>query len=309
VALQSRWLPVSILLVLPYTAWPAIDRHEFVQVHMGLPVRIVVYADQSASDRAAQAAFARIAELDRVMSDYRPDSELADLNARAGEWTGVSAELYDVVRRATEIARRTEGAFDPSVGSLVALWREARRVQRLPSDHAIAAARARTGWHRIALDHERRAVRLEAGMRLDLGGIAKGYILQEAVRTLAAFGINRTLVEAGGDIVVGAAPPGRDGWTIDAGADALRDRAARLVHAAIATSGPTSQFIELAGVRYSHVIDPRRGLGLTSDRIAHVIAPDGATADALATAATVLGPERLAQLRSAFPEALIGFKR
>ena len=277
---------------------------------MGLPVRLVVHGDEATARRAATAAFTRIASLDRLMSDYRPDSELSELNLRAGEWCRVSAALFDVARRALEIARLTDGAFDPTVGPLVALWREARRTKQLPSPEAVGAARARVGWQRIDVDVERRRLRLAPGMRLDLGGIAKGYILQEALRTLAAHGVTRALVEAGGDIVVGDAPPGRDGWRIETAAGgAFADRAARLTHAALATSGPTAQFVEIGGVRYSHVIDPRRGIGVTHELVAHVIAPDGATADALATAATVMGPEAATTVASRVPGTVVSFSR
>ena len=258
---------------------------------MGMPVRMRMFAASPDEAReAATAAFARIALLDRMMSDYRPDSELCRLSATHGTWQSVSPELYDVLARAVEIARATDGAFDPTVGPLVLLWRDARRTARMPDASAIARARKAVGWQRIALDGSRRAIRLaRAGMKLDLGGIAKGYILDEALQTLRSTGIRRALIEAGGDIVVGDAPPARDGWRIDViGADdEFAARAQRLTNAALATSGPAAQFVEIEGVRYSHVVDPRTGIGLTNHVSAYVIAPDGATADALATALTV----------------------
>jgi thiamine biosynthesis lipoprotein len=278
---------------------------EYTEVHMGVPVRVVVYAGGETKGRAAaRAAFDRIAALERVMSDYRPDSELRRLEARPAEWVDVSPELFEVMARAIEIARATDGAFDPSVGPLVALWREARRSGRLPEASALARARGLTGWRRIDLDAARRAIRLGvAGMRLDLGGIAKGYILQHALRTLHEHGVARALLEAGGDIVVGDAPPDRPGWRVDApGADAaFAARAASLTNAALATSGSAMQFVEIDGVRYSHVVDPRTGLGLTNHLQARVIASDGATADALSTALTVLGPTRARAVLARFP--------
>lgn len=272
---------------------------------MGLPVRIVMHAagEQAARD-AALAAFARITALDRMMSDYRPDSELRGLEDRAREWVPVSRELFLTIERAVEIASATDGAFEPTVGPLVALWRETRTRGRLPDRAALDAARARVGWWRIELDAVRRAVRLATrGVRLDLGGIAKGFILQEALRTLREHGVAQALVEAGGDIVVGDAPPGLDGWRIETpGADqAFIERASRLTNAALATSGPSAQFVEIEGVRYSHVIDPRTGLGLTHRFVARVIAEDASTADALATALSVVGPERAPELRARFP--------
>jgi FAD:protein FMN transferase len=268
---------------------------EFSQVHMGMPVRLVLHAASSEAARlAAASAFDRIAVLDRMMSDYRDDSELRRLDARPLEWIPASPELFAVLTRAVEIAQATGGAFDPTVAPLVALWREARKAGRLPERSRLEAARALVGWRDIQFDSSRRAIRLgRPGMRLDLGGIAKGYILQDALRTLRDHGVPSALLEAGGDIVVGDAPPGRPGWRIDTpSADpAFTDRAAKLSNAALATSGPTAQFIEIDGVRYSHVVDPRTGLGVTSHVVARVIAEDAATADALATALTVVGPE------------------
>jgi FAD:protein FMN transferase len=286
---------------------------EFSQVHMGMPVRLVLHAaSPDAAPLAAGAAFERIAALDRMMSDYRDDSELRRLDARPLEWIPVSEELFAVLTRAVEIAEATGGAFDPTVAPLVALWRDARKSGRLPERSRLEAARALVGWRDIHFDSSRRAIRLgRAGMRLDLGGIAKGYILQEALRTLRAHGVASALLEAGGDIVVGDAPPGRPGWRIETPSvdPAFGDRAAKLCNAALATSGPTAQFVEIDGVKYSHVIDPRTGLGVTNHVVARVIAEDGATADALATALTVVGPKGAGAILRRFPDVRIDLRR
>jgi thiamine biosynthesis lipoprotein len=279
---------------------------------MGLPVRLVLHApDRDAAESAARDAFARIAVLDRMMSDYRPDSEVRAIE-RSRDPVRVSPELMAVLRRAVAIADATGGAFDPTVGPLVALWREARTARRLPEPAALEAARQRTGWRHLDLAPDASTVRLRLdGMRLDLGGIAKGYILQETLHILRARGVTRALVESGGDIVVGDAPPDRAGWHIEVpGADSeFAGRAAQLANAALSTSGPSAQFVEIGGSRYSHVIDPRTGLPLTTNVTAHVIAPDGATADALSTALTVLGPEMAARVLSRFPEVRAVFSR
>ena len=218
--------------------------HEFVAVHMGRPVRIVMYTpDEPTARLAASAAFTRVAALDAMMSDYRPDSEVRQLARRPCEWVTVSPELFAVVHRAVDIARASDGAFDPTIGPIVALWRDARRTGRLPDPAAIQAARALVWWQHIGLDAGRPAIRLAVpGMLLDLGGIAKGYILQDALRTLRTTGVSRALVEAGGDIVAGDAPPGREGWHIDTPGsnDAVAARAGRLANAALATSGATA---------------------------------------------------------------------
>jgi thiamine biosynthesis lipoprotein len=289
------------------------DHHEYAQVHMGVLVRIRLYAPSTRdAERAANAAFSRIARLDQMMSDYRPDSELRRLESSGKRWTAVSPELFDIMARAVAIARASDGAFDPTAGPIVALWREARETRRLPDRSALDAAKARTGWMHIELDSTRRAIRLvRPGMRLDLGGIAKGYILQQAIGTLRAMAIRSALIEAGGDIVVSDAPPGRRGWHIDApgSSGAFRERAMALTGAALATSGSSEQSVEIDGIRYSHVVDPRTGVGVTHRATVRVVAADGATADALATALSVLGPRDARPLLARFPKVLASLTR
>lgn len=272
---------------------------------MGLPVRIVLYAPTASSAaRAATEAFNRIAALDAEMSDYRPDSALSAVARQAPAPVPVPADLFTVVQRALALAEETDGAFDPTVAPLVALWRESRKTGRRPDPAAVDRARQLVGWPQVELDPEHRTIRLaKAGMTLDLGGIAKGYILDAALGTLRRAGFDRALIEAGGDLVAGDAPPGRDGWTIDLpnAAQLPREfvaRAASLRNAALSTSGPAMQFAAIDGVRYSHVIDPRSGSPLTSPLSAHVIHADATLADALSTAATVLGPAGLPALRA-----------
>jgi FAD:protein FMN transferase len=302
-------------LVLGLAAPPAdaqLLRHEFSELHMGMRVRMVVYTPNEAEARdAVRDAFGRIAALEDILSDWRPSSEvrrLATLPAGARATLGV--ELCTVLGAALQLARRTGGAFDPTVGPFVALWREARRAGRMPPGEALEGARARSGWQRVRLDSASCAVAFDGdSVRLDLGGIAKGYILDEALRTLEIRGVHRAMIEAGGDIVVGDAPPGQPGWAIAVPHDdpALAARARALVRAAIATSGDTEQSVTIGGVRYSHVVDPRTGLGLTGGAMATVIAPDGLTADGLATALTVLGADGLSMV-SRYPGALAALR-
>lgn len=276
---------------------------------MGLPVRILLYApNRRRAEIAAEAAFARIAKLDAIMSDYRDDSELRRLEAASPAWTPVSPDLLEVLTAAHALARDTDGAFDPTVGPVVALWREARKTGALPAPAALEIARALVGWKHIEINRARGTVRLaKTGMRLDLGGIAKGYILEEALKTLRAAGLGRAMVESGGDIVVGSGPPGLAGWRVDVpGASSdFKDRASELTNAAIATSGAEAQFVDIGGVRYSHVVDPRTGIGVTTGVTARVIAREAATADALATALSVTGPDGVARVLAAYPDVMI----
>jgi thiamine biosynthesis lipoprotein len=296
------------LLLFPSRVGAQEQRFEFAQLHMGMEVRLIVYAaDSTVAIHAAAAAFRCIGKLEDIMSDYRDESEVRRLGRSHGQWNPVSRELLLVLREALTIAERSGGAFDPTVGPLIALWREARRTGELPPAGSLARAQARVGWSHVSIDTVQGRVRLGLPeMTLDLGGIAKGFILDAAKAELAAHGVTRALLIAGGDIVAGAAPPGMSGWTVEApGAGAGFRRLAHQLHdQALATSGDGEQFVAVNGQRYSHVIDPRTGIGLTNGRRAYVMAPSGARADALATALTVMAGQDRAALLAYYPEVV-----
>lgn len=288
-----------LLLLLPgagCAAWrgqPALQRHEYAQLHMGVQARLIVYAPtERAAEIAVRAAYARVVEIEDIASDYRPTSELMRLCAKAGEGpVPVSETLFTLLSHAQDLSRRSNGAFDVTIGPYVALWRAARKTKQLPTPQQLTEAGERVGWERVTLDPTRRTVALATpGMRLDLGGIAKGYAADEAIRVLREHGIGSALFEAGGDIVVSDAPPGTRGWTVDIiASESEQKRTITVANGAVSTSGDTEQFVEIDGTRYSHVVDPRTGLGLTQRYAATVIARDGITSDSLSTAACVLG--------------------
>ncbi|MES2124988.1 MAG: FAD:protein FMN transferase [Gemmatimonadota bacterium] len=281
-------LLAALLNLHPLAAVAQGGRFEYRELHMGVEVRLVLQAaGQPAADSGARAAFAAVAVLEQRLSDWRPTSEVRQLTLHPRQWRRVSVPLYQVLARAVELARASEGAFDPTAGPLVALWREARRTRRLPDSGAVAAARARTGWRLLRLRPASREVWLERdSMLIDLGGIAKGFILDQAGQLLRRRGISRFLIEAGGDIVVGDAPAGRPGWEI-AVKTPRGDTTLALVNVGVGTSGPGAQHLDLDGVRYSHVIDPRTGWALTRAIEVTVVHPVGALSDALATLVTV----------------------
>ena len=286
-------------------------RYEFESPHMGTMFRIVLYApDRRAAEAAGRAAFARVADLDRTLSDYKADSEVMRLckanDAAPGRPTAVSADLFTVLTKAQEVAAASGGAFDVSVGPVVRLWRVARRTQQLPDPKELADARAKVGYAKIVLDPAARTVALKVpGMRLDFGGIGKGYAADEALTVLRGRGITRALVAASGDIAAADPPPGQPGWAVDIApiGTGLPPRRLRLANAAVSTSGDMFQFVEIGGVRYSHVVDPSTGLGLSGRRSATVIAPTGTRADSLTKAASVLPPARALAVIAAVPGA------
>jgi len=292
----SRLAALKVLLVLCFTATTGqAERHEFSRPLMGMAFRIVVYADDaSLAKRAARAAFDRVAVLNQIMSDYEPESELNRLSDMAGSdmTARLSGELCAVLDRSQKLANDTGGAFDVTAGASIQLWRRARQLKRLPPESALDAAINTVGFRRLKLDAKNCTAKLRApGTRLDLGGIAKGHALDEALAVLERQGLRQVLVSAGGDILAGAAPPEKKGWRV--ALIGLREETKPeflwLANAAVATSGDLYQFMEVGGTRYSHIVDPRTGRALTQQRLVHVIAPDGITADSLATAISVMG--------------------
>ncbi|MFM8273233.1 MAG: FAD:protein FMN transferase [Gemmata sp.] len=268
---------------------------------MGTTFRIVLYAADKATARtAADAAFARVAELDSIMSDYKPDSELVLLckrfSKRVEEPVKVSDDLFVVLQKAEELSKRCDGAFDVTVGPVVQLWRLARRTQQLPDEKELAVALAKVGYTKLKLDPAMKTAQLlTPGMQLDLGGIAKGYAADAALKLLREkFGIKPALVAAYGDIACGDPPPGQTGWKVEIApiGKGQKPRPLTLANAAVSTSGDLEQFVEIGGLRYSHLLDPKTGLGLTGRRSVTVIAPNGVTADSMTKAVSVLPPER-----------------
>lgn len=275
-----------------------LTRFEFTEPHMGTLFRIVCYAkDASAAGVATRAAFARIAELDDIMSDYSPTSELTRLSQRSGgPPLKVTSDLFCVLSKAQQLAEITDGSFDVTVGPVVKLWRRARRRHELPDPKRLSEALQLVGFRKLQLDVRSHSVQLlESGMVLDLGGIAKGYAADEALKILRRSGSPSSLVAAGGDIAVGSAPPESEGWTIAISPlDPTEKPGRRLLlrEAAVSTSGDAEQFIEIEGKRFSHIVDPKTGIGLLGHQVVTVVAPDGTTSDSLATAVSVMGPKR-----------------
>jgi thiamine biosynthesis lipoprotein len=263
---------------------------------MGVPFKLLLYApDDIAAKGAFAAAFARVAELNRSLSDYDPDSELSRLSRSApmAHGVAVSQPLWQVLARSQALAERSHGAFDVTVGPYVRLWRRARRTREMPSDERLAEARAAVGYQYLKLDASVHSAQLlKPNMRLDLGGIAIGYAVDEVLKLLKARGINRALVDASGDIGVGDPPPGKSGWIVGImplSAEGTPTRYVSLANAAVTSTGDVFQHVDIGGKRYSHIVDPHTGLGLTNRLGVAVIAADCITADSLDTAVAVLG--------------------
>lgn len=304
-----------------------LTRYQRSEAHMGTQTRIVVYAaDAASADRAMRAGFARIAQLDSELSDYREDSGLMRLAAQAGRGDiAVGEDLFRVLQAGQDVAERSGGAFDVTQGTLTRLWRSARKLSELPRSERIERARANGGYRYLHLDAQARTVRIDRpGIGLDVGGIAKGYAADEALAAITAQGVTRALVALGGDIAVSDTPPDAPGWRVSiaplAPAQAsprapgqTREATAQttlyLRHAAVSTAGDAEQWFEVDGRRYSHLIDPRSGWPMQGRSATTVIARRGIDADGLDTAAALLGPLEGARLIESVAGAAMRMER
>lgn len=316
---QNLFLPVIITLFLSSCLLvdQELKRHEYNSAHMGTQFRIVLYAtDESLAGKASNAAFERIEELNNILSDYLEESELNMLSRSSGSGhpVQVSEPLYKVLKHSIEVSEKTGGYFDMTVGPYSQIWRGIRREldPSLPGQDELSDAGKSIGYNLIKMDEEKRSVKLlKEDMRLDPGGIAKGFASDEALKVLGQFGIRRAFVDGGGDISTGDAPPDKKGWSIAIPVWNNNEEPdyveLLLANKAIATSGDLFQFVEIDGRKYSHIIDPKTGLGITDRIQVTVIAANGMDADAYASAMSVMGLEKAKDLVTATStlEALI----
>lgn len=283
------------------------------QPKMGSLFNLIFYTDDSVmSAGLAAQSFQLIDSLNFIFSDYIPASELNRLSASAGNdsFVQVSPVLYEVIITSKQAWEKSLGAFDITIGPLSRLWRQVRKENRFPSPGEIRTVRESTGFEKVIIDTGTHRIKLmQPGMQLDPGGLVKGFVAQQVVEFLRSKGIRSMLAGAGGDIVCGEPPPARDGWSIGVNipgsANNLLNKSIELSNRAVSTSGDVFQHIEHKGKKYSHIIDPRTGYGITSRRNVTVIAPDGITADWLATACSILTVHKAKKLVKQYNADLI----
>lgn len=256
-------------------AQPDTARFSFRRGLMGTQFTLTFFApDSLTAYRVNSAVNARMDSLNQVMSDYMDGSEINRLSETSGQnrWVRVSPDLFAVLQKAKTIARQSKGRFDPTIGPLSLLWRRAVRRGEFPSATVRRQAHRAVGYRYMLLDSVTRSVKLlRPGMRLDVGGIGQGFATDEAARLLRRLGVNAFVMDIGGDVLAG------DGnWTV-----ALDSAVITLHNAAITTSGDVYRHLDYRGRRYSHIMNPRSGLGLRHFVRVTVLAPDGYRADAL----------------------------
>ena len=287
---------------------------------MGSPFTIIFYSsDSTKASLIAEECFKLVDSFVFIYSDYIDSSELSKISASAGKVNSsmaVSPAMFDILLQAQQAYKKSEGAFDITIGPLSKFWRKQRKAKEFPGEEAVQRLRKLIGFNKLSLDTTHKKVMLlQDGMKLDLGGIAQGYIAQKVIDFLTAAHIQQALVNASGDIVMSNAPPASAGWTVGINLpesmDELLPRTLTMHNKAVTTSGDAYQYMEHKGKRYSHIIDPRTGYGVTSQRNVTAIADDGTTADWLATACSILPVKKALKLATSLhAEVLIAeFKK
>lgn len=281
----------------------------FSQTKMGSPFNIImIESDSVRAARLADQCFLLIDSFNHIFSDYDSTSELSRLSAHAGQGAlKVSPALLDILLQSKKAYEKSKHTFDISIGPLSVLWRKSRKEKIFPEAEKVAKTKQLVGFDMIAIDTVANTVTLkQKGMRLDLGGIAKGYVAQQVIEYLHQQGIHAALADAGGDIVMSDAAPNTHGWLVGINipetTDDLLNTKLSLHNIAVATSGDVYQYFEHDGKKYAHITDPRTGYGITFQRNVTVIAPDGTTADWLATACSILsiaGAKKIAAQQNA----------
>lgn len=233
---------------------------------MGSAYSVVVYGeDRTRMEEAVDAAFAEVQRLDEMLSNYKPESELSQINREAGDHAvPVTQEMFNLLAACVEYSRQSEGAFDITVGPLMKVWGFYKGTGRLPHRAEILGAMDRVGYQNIVLDAARRTVWFaKQGVELDPGGIGKGYAVDRMVDVLKQYGIQAALVSASGSSIYGlGAPPGEKGWKVEIRDPKNEKKSVAEIYLkddSMSTSGNYEKFFRAEGRIYSHIMDPRTG--------------------------------------------------
>ena len=295
-----------LALVLLFSTAPArADWMERTEAIMGTRCYVELWADDPVKGNdAIDAVMAELRRIDNLMSHYKPESQLSQINQYANERpVAVDKELFDLIKLSTHYSQITEGAFDITYASVGYLYDYPNHVH--PTEEQIREKLPAVNWRNILFDEEHHTVRFEhPGMRIDLGGIGKGYAVDRGIDIHKARGIQRALVTAGGDSRIIGDRMGRP-WLI-----AVRhpDNPNKVVtriplsDSAVSTSGDYERYFDEGGVRYHHIIDPHTGHSASKVRSATILAPTATQTDGMSKTAFVLGPEKALEIINRMPE-------
>jgi thiamine biosynthesis lipoprotein len=286
--------PIIPLLIAGAHAQSAESTHAY-RYLMGTSIQIQTFGgDERLRARAIDETFAVFAEIDRLMSNYREDSELSAVNRRAAaQAVPVSDPLFSVFQAAQDVSERSNGAFDVTVGPLVALWGFHDKKPHIPTPTELATVRPLIGYRNVMLDADHHTIRFaRAGMSIDLGGIAKGFAVELAGNVLRGYGLDG-FIDAGGNQYLVGAPPGKRSWTVGIKSPDVRDRllgAVDTTETSVSTSSNDANYLTVGNRTYGHILDPHTLQPSDAALSVTIFSRDGTLADALSKAAFVLGP-------------------
>jgi thiamine biosynthesis lipoprotein len=292
-------------------------RYAFTADKMGSPINMVFVApDAATANSLSNHCFALIDSLIHVFSDYDSTSEISNINTHAGiSPSKVSALMLDMLHISTEAYHKSNGAYNIAIGPLSVLWRTARTTKVFPTKAIVDSAKELTDFLSIIINEKDSTIFLpHKGMRLDVGGLGKGYVAQKVLNYLMLNGITEAMIDAGGKIVTCMPAEENNDWIIGVNISRKREKILNkrlhIKNLAVATSGDVYQFFNYKGIRYSHIINPVTGYGLTTMKNVTVIASSGVLADWLATACSVLAVKQAIQLvESLNAEMLLAVKK
>ncbi len=303
---------IGILVALSMNRCEKVTLKSGTHIIMDTTVRITaVAATEIKAQTAVKNAVTAISTIEKLMNYYSEDSQLSALNNNGyANPTEIGDELFFLINKSVEFNKLTDGAFDCTLAPVLDLWRAAAKTGTKPTPEQLAAAKAKTGCEKLIIDNAARTIRFSVeGMRIDLGGIAKGYAIDKAIEAMMAAGAAGGLVDAGGDIrCFGTPPAGQGNWIIGLQNPHITDKQGQNVvmkfaidNMAITTSGDYYRFVVIDGEKISHIINPKKSTSAKELCSVSIIAPDATTADALSTAVTVLGRDKGKELIESLP--------
>ena len=274
--------------------------HTFSHPCMGTIFKVSIHSEKSRNkvEDIVQGSFKIADEMDDRFSDYSAESEVSKFNKQGSHIPfKISSELLELLTISQSLYHKTSASFEPAAGALTQLWRLSRKTKRLPEQKTLSLAIKASSFASLIIDRKNKTLTKKDHLtRLDFGGIAKGYTADKMLNYLQEHDLKSCSISAGGDVIVGNPPPGRLYWIIrinpfgDSNSETMR---VKLSNAAVSTSGNVEQFIQIGGKKYSHIINPKNGLGLTTNHAAVVISNKGSMSDALATSISILGKSGL----------------
>ena len=288
-------LRLFFLLLFPITVSAQLKRFEFSQIKMGSSFNLIFYhTDSMEANTVAKECYSLVDSFNNIFSDYSETSEVGRLALlHLVKAQNVSDELFNMILLSQQAWKRSKKTFDVTIGSLTQLWRKVKKENRFPTEEEVKTAKKMTGFNNLIINESAKTISFKKpGIRFDFGAIVPGYVAQKIMNLLISKNITKALVDASGDIVISDPPPGKNGWTIainlPESENEIWNKKLELENFAVSTSGDVYRYIIHNGIKYSHIIDPRTGYGVTSQRNVTVINKYGADADWLATSCSIL---------------------